>query len=455
MARGSQAVPFSTVEGIEWPAIASPAGATMLAMQWQLERSQWWPAEKLLEQQFRQIRELAKHAVAHTLYYKKHLSRAGLASADELTPQSFLRWPVLSKADVQRQEAALTASSCPKEHGAAVQAHTTGSTGVPTRVLHSMVMGFYVHALALRDHLWHRRDFSAKLAAIRGRIRSGFTSDWWGAVTNAAFRTGDGVWKSGLTGIAEQLEWLVAENPAYLVTSPSNLRALLRRSRETGRMPAAIRQVVTFTEYLPPELRAEVQQVWQARLVDVYSCEELGPIALQCPSHEHYHVQAENLHVELLRDDGTPCLPGELGRVVVTALHNFPMPLLRYDLGDFAEAGAACPCGRGLPVLRRIVGRVRNMARDPNGRHFRPAIAFGGWLEIAPIRKLQLVQHTLADIEFRYEMERELSGGEQERLTALLTESFGYPFTFAFSRVPRIERMPGEKYEDFVSLLAR
>jgi phenylacetate-CoA ligase len=187
--------------------------------------------------------------------------------------------------------------------------------------------------------------------------------------------------------------------------------------------------------------------------VDVYSCEELGPIALQCPSREHYHVQAENLYVELLREDGTPCGQGELGRVVVTALHNFPMPLLRYDLGDYAEAGEPCACGRGLPVLRRIVGRVRNMARDPTGRHFRPAIAFGGWLEIAPIRKLQLVQHTLMNIEMRYEMERELSARECERLAELLTESFGYAFRFAFTRVPRIERTPGEKYEDFISLL--
>jgi phenylacetate-CoA ligase len=455
MAQGRRAVPFSAVEGIEWPAVASPAGATMLAMQWQLERSQWWPAQALVEQQFRQLRELVKHAIAKAPYYESHLARAGLASVEELTPQTFLRWPVLTKADVQRYEAALCASSYPKEHGAAVEAHTTGSTGVPTRVVHSMVMGFYVHALALRDHLWHERDFSAKLAAIRGRIASGATDDWWGVVTNAAFRTGPAVAKSGLTGVAEQLDWLVAENPAYLVTSPSNLRALLRRSRETGKSPSALRQVVTFTEFLPPDLRAEAQQLWQARLVDVYSCEELGPIALQCPSREHYHVQAENLYVELLRDDGTPCRPGELGRVVVSALHNFPMPLLRYDLGDYAVAGGACMCGRGLPVLEKIVGRVRNMARDPDGRHFRPAIAFGGWLEVAPIRKLQLVQHTLTDIEFRYEMERELSAIERERLTTLLTGSFGYPFAFAFSRVARIERAPGEKYEDFVSLLPR
>jgi phenylacetate-CoA ligase len=453
MPRASPAVPFSTVEGIEWPALASPAGATMLAMQWQLERSQWWPAGKLLEQQFRQLRELVAHAIAHAPYYRSHLSRAGLASVDELTPEAFLRWPLLSKRDVQQNEAALAASQYPQEHGPVVQANTTGSTGVPTRVRHSMAMGFFVHALALRDHLWHERDFTAKLAAIRGRIASGGADDWWGVVTNAVFRTGPSASKNGLTDVGEQLDWLLAERPAYLVTSPSNLRALLRRSRETGKVPAGVREVVTFTEHLPPELRTDLQRVWRARLVDVYSSEELGPIALQCPSHEHYHVQAENLYVELLRGDATPCRPGELGRVVVTALHNFPMPLLRYDLGDYAEAGEPCPCGRGLPVLRRIVGRVRNMARDPNGRHFRPAIAFGGWLEIAPIRKLQLVQHTLTDIEMRYEMERDLSPRECERLAELLRESFGYPFRFAFIRVPHIERKPGEKYEEFISLL--
>jgi phenylacetate-coenzyme A ligase PaaK-like adenylate-forming protein len=61
--------------------------------------------------------------------------------------------------------------------------------------------------------------------------------------------------------------------------------------------------------------------------------------------------------VEVLDEEGRPCAPGETGRVVATSLNNFAMPLIRYETGDTAEVGAPCPCGRGLPVLTRIMGR--------------------------------------------------------------------------------------------------
>ena len=78
----------------------------------------------------------------------------------------------------------------------------------------------------------------------------------------------------------------------------------------------------------------------------MYSSQEVGYIALQCPENESYHIQAENVLVEILDDDGLPCEPGEVGRVVVTALHNLATPLLRYDIGDYAEVGSPCSCGR-------------------------------------------------------------------------------------------------------------
>src|SRR3546814_16158281 len=107
----------------------------------------------------------------------------------------------------------------------------------------------------------------------------------------------------------------------------------------------------------------------------MYSSQECGYFALQAPGHDHYLVQAEVVLLEVLRADGSPCEPGETGRVVVTPLTNYAMPLLRYEIGDFATVGAASPCGRGLPVLDRILGRVRNMLVPPDRqRHW---TAFG------------------------------------------------------------------------------
>ena len=138
---------------------------------------------------------------------------------------------------------------------------------------------------------------------------------------------------------------------------------------------------------------------------------------------------------------------------MVTSLHNFAMPLIRYELGDYARAGGACACGRGLPVLERIVGRARNIAQDPTGRRFAPSFYAPLWLEVAPFRQIQLVQHTPAGIEVRYVLDRDLGPAEEAAMRERLRGSLGYPYEISFTRVDAISRNPGEKFEDFVSLL--
>jgi phenylacetate-CoA ligase len=182
----------------------------------------------------------------------------------------------------------------------------------------------------------------------------------------------------------------------------------------------------------------------------MYSAEEMGYMALQCPEHEHYHVQSENVLLEVLRDDGAPCGPGETGRVVVTPLHNFAMPLFRYANGDHAEVGPPCPCGRGLPVLSRIMGRSRNMLRLPDGSSHWPSFPSETWIDIAPIRRLQLVQHGLQAIEARIVAERDLDADEEVRLVAALRGTLGYPFDISVTRVEAIGRSGNYKFEDFI-----
>src|SRR6185503_10391670 len=247
---------YTSRPGIVWPGMPHAAGAAMLAMHQQLERSQWWTAERLVEQQFRQLRALATHALAHAPYYREHLLRAGLRDAVQLDPASYRRWPLLRRSDVQNSAAALAAAALPREHGAVSEAFTSGSTGTPVRVLVSDVGLFFAHALALREHLWQQRDFSAKFAAIRFFARES-RQPGWSPVTNAVFATGESAVMDVRTDVAAQLEWLIWERPAYLLTSPSNLRALIAHSVAAGRKPRGLREVMTYAEAFPDGLREE------------------------------------------------------------------------------------------------------------------------------------------------------------------------------------------------------
>ena len=162
------------------------------------------------------------------------------------------------------------------------------------------------------------------------------------------------------------------------------------------------------------------------------------------------HVQAENVLVEILLEDGSACAPGEVGRVVVTDLHNFAMPLIRYAIGDYAEAGGACPCGRGLPVIRRIAGRASNMAIDAQGRRYWPFVGSKTWIN-TPITQRQMVQLTRSHIEVRYVAPRDLAPAEMASVRDGIVAALRHPFECSFVRVAEIARAPGAKYEDFIS----
>lgn len=442
----------STLPGIAWPAVPDNAGTLMLAVQYQLEQTQWWPAPELERSQLRQLGLLLRHAYDTIPFWRERLEAAGYDPGIEPTREWLRTLPLLSRSDVQAQGDTLLSSRVPKEHGGVAKGETSGSTGRPITFYGTELTQFFWRAFTLRDHLWHKRDLSGTLAAIRIKVEKQ-VSEGWGPATDAAFTTGRCATLNIRTDIDEQLAWLDEQDPDYLITHPSNLRALIRRSGEKGWRPRRLREARTFSEALSEDLRALCRTVWDVKLCDLYSAEETGYIALQCPAHEHYHVQVETVLVEILDDSGNPCAPGELGRVVVTTLHNFAMPLIRYEIGDYAEAGAPCACGRGLPVIRRILGRMRNMLRLPDGRRFYPSFPAEAWAGIAPIRQLQVVQRTLHDIEIRLVAERRLSAGEKAELTTAFQRTLAYPFRIGFQYVTEIGRSGNYKFEDFISEL--
>jgi phenylacetate-CoA ligase len=448
---------ISSVEGIRWPALPAVAAASRLAVLFQLEQSQWWPLEKIRQRQFTQINTLLRHCVAHVPYYRETLGH--LVSIDGIDQQQWLRLPVLTRDQVQQAGERLHTTVLSPSHGKVSMQRTSGSTGKPVETLSTEITAFFWNIFTLRDHLWHRRDFSRKLAAIRFSLKDavkpphGAHAKTWGRATYGLFETGPAATLSILAPISEQVAWLQREDPDYLVTHPSVLTELaLYCQREAIELPS-LREVRTISELLPDGLRELCQQVWGVKLVDMYSTVELGYLALQCPAHEHYHVQSEGVLLEILDDNDEPCAAGETGRVVVTDLHNFAFPLIRYEVGDYAEVGEPCDCGRGLPVLKHIKGRYRNILTMPDGERRYPQLAIQHLHEIAPVQQFQAVQHTLNDIEIRLVLPRPLTAAEREKIISKFQHMLGTCFNFDVQQVDSLPRSASGKFEDFVSML--
>ncbi len=160
---------------------------------------------------------------------------------------------------------------------------------------------------------------------------------------------------------------------------------------------------------------------------------------------------SESAVLEVTNEDGAACGPGEVGRVLVTDLHNLATPVVRYDIGDYAEVGTACHCGRGLPTLARIVGRERNLVLAPDGSRHWPS-GLSGLAKVAPaIVQHQVIQLDRHRIEARLVVERALTTAEERAVADLLHGSVGPGFSVALTySAERLEPARSGKFEEFI-----
>jgi phenylacetate-CoA ligase len=240
--------------------------------------------------------------------------------------------------------------------------------------------------------------------------------------------------------------------PNYLLIYPNIWRALLDATEGKAGIWDQLHQVRTIGETVTDELRDRTRTKANAELVDLYSAEELGTIALQCPHSGLYHVMAEGLIVEILNPEGKHCQPGETGRVVVTDLKNLATPLLRYEVGDYAEVGHLCNCGRGLPTLKRILGREHGMVKLPDGSKHWPTTGIRDFPSDAAVRQCQLVQRSLQTMEVRLVVSNgNLNAAQEAALSKVIQHRMGYDFDCRFIYFKeQIPRSKSGKFEEFI-----
>lgn len=455
----SDAIPRSALPGIAFPALPPGDRSHILALQFQLSQSQWWSPEEMRAAQWLQLRPLLAHAAEHSPYYRELFARHGIAPPPDRDDTLFERIPVSTRADLQAAGDSIHSRQVPPSHGKVQEARTSGSSGRPLSFRRTVACGEIWSALAMREYFWQRRDFRKTLGAIRlfnnngGPWPEGIKAANWGQSIGALYETGPAFGLNVAATPDQQLEWMEKTKPDYLTSFPSNFRALVEHVRRTGRTLPPVLELRTVGETLAPEDRALLAEAWCPRVTDMYTCEEIGYLALQCPDHPGYHVQSEHALLEVLDDTGRPCAPGQVGRVVVTDLHNFATPFIRYDIGDHAEVGPSCACGRGLPTLRRILGRTRNRLTLPDGTKTFPRLAerLIAATPGADILQYRLIQRSLTMIEMQVVTREPLDDSHRTYLARTLHKALGHPFEIRFTEHATLPAGPNGKFEVFVS----
>jgi phenylacetate-CoA ligase len=444
---------------VAWPHFVS-AGASWRAMLDGLRETERLPADRVLQGQARQIGRLMQWSARESRFYRDAGWIEEVVADIGRRPDAFWdiwrRVPILAKSDLRAHGELVHSQNVPTDQTPIAGTLTSGSTGISVEIRTTVVTRKLWEILTVREHLWQGRDASKRLGAIRyrkahDRDPAGTQLPSWGPPVAALFRTGPASAIHVGHGIDTLAQWLIRFDPHYLITYPSIAEPLLEQVGAARSAPRALEEIRFISEPLDPELERRLADRWGLRATDIYSANEVGNIAFRC-ERGSLHVQAESLFVEILDERGQPRAPGETGRVVVTALHNLATPLIRYDLGDYATLGEPCSCGRGLPVIRQVRGRVRNLVSTPDGRRSWP-VDLAKIRSVRAIRQAQFVQSSIDTIQLNVVSDRPLTIDEQGEAAVAVRAALGYPFNVTVNRVESIPRGPTGKFEEFMSLL--
>jgi len=333
----------------------------------ELERNQWLGQEELQDISWRKLKKLLNHAYANVPFYRKRFDQMGITPVDIRTREDFCRLPLVCKDDIRANEDELVAQNYSKSR----MHHdtTSGSTGVPIGVYHDRHYIPMENAAFLRLRRWFGVEPGDKVVWIWGR-RDDIPLDTWSRrlITALkrerwfnAFRVSD----EAMQSLAEMLVEWQPDCLAGYATSIYFFAQYVSSHHITGIRPRAVE---TTAGMLWPHEREAIEEAFRCKVFDRYGSHETGHIAAEC-EHHHMHVSCDVCYVEILTG-GQPAADGEVGEIVVTPLYNYGMPLIRYRVEDVgAWDSQACPCGRGLPVLRELTGRTNSIITLPSGKY--------------------------------------------------------------------------------------
>ena len=408
-----------------FPRILSPMVAQVLYLTRQLRDYAQADANRQSALQAMNLGRLLRWAHTHSSYWQALLTRCD--APDFADPwQTLSQLPILRRIDLQDSMdqlscvAALPPDSC-------VMAHSTGSTGQPIRTWKER-QPYQLRYLAFTGLTaqWHRLDRSKDMLRISARVQDGEQPSW-GPPDNWYEPTGKLVLARSLgRDLQEIYQLLQGHRPGYLVGTSSIAHALALHAKHHDPDRPRIDAILATGETVTDTMRRDCLEVFGAKVINRYTCEEAGWLALQCPKHDHLHVFTANVILEIVDAQGQPCPVGIPGRVLVTALHSQAMPLIRYEIGDVAEWGTPCDCGINLPVIKRIWGRDKQWIEAPDGRVRYIVLVAEDFLAIAPLRDMRLryYQNPLARLEVA--CDEALTSEQGDRLVAKVRDLLGF-----------------------------
>jgi phenylacetate-CoA ligase len=391
---------------------------------------------------------MLQHAYENVPYYHRILGEYDVVVDGRVRLENFTRLPLLTKDIMRREGTNLHAKD--NDRRRTYPNTSGGSTGEPVEFVQDQRYDDWNNATKLYFNL------------VLGKAPGEPEIKFWGS--DRDILAGNLAWKDRLINVLynrrffnsyrlgeQELQSLVDLNNRFRPAAYwSYMESALELARYLARRPQDFhspRFVISTIGPLTEEVRSTIESQMRCPVYNQYGSREVGAIACQCKERKGLHAFPWWNHLEIVDDADQPLERGE-GRVVVTTLENFSMPLIRYEIGDVAVAGGhGCPCGRQTFQIESVMGRTLGYFKKPDGSlahsHFLvQALFFRDW-----VKRFQVVQDELDHVLIRVELAgREAPQEDLEDVTRKTKVLMGSSCRVDFAFVDEIERSASGKY---------
>jgi phenylacetate-CoA ligase len=375
----------------------------------ELNRSQWLSRNEIERKQLKKLKELINYAYNNVPFYHFSMKNKGIKPYDIKTIDDLKKMPILTREDIRKNLKDLISVSYSRRN--LYFSHTSGSTGEPLFFARSKKSRIYELASYYRFLNWYGWRIGDRIAKIwalphaSNKLFSKIKFKLSSIARNELIYNSLGMKPEEAVAFIKEI---ILKKPKIITGYTSALLYMSEIIQKYNLIPKHDFKwvVVNQAEMLTEHGKETIGKAFQANVYDFYGSREIPSIAASCPISPYLHINAEHRIVEIIKDDEN--VVDELGKIVITNLQEYAMPLIRYEIGDLGEKSIdICECGRGLPILTKVYGRTSDTLLI-NGKAF-SFPSFRSIFEGLPVLRYQIIQKSnsqinviiVLDVEFR------------------------------------------------------
>jgi phenylacetate-CoA ligase len=421
-----------------------------------LSETQWLSQQDIESIQRQNLQMLIKHAYETVPYYRRVFKQKGLSPNDIKCVGDLAKLPILTKDIVRKNARDLVSQSYPKKM---LVPYRSGGSGDQVRFFITKEQLSWEIAAEYRAYGWAGYRFGDRCfmfwASPIDLSRYKKVQKRLAMALERVFIVDTYIISNEV--LARFTDLLQKFNPEIVKGYASSVYLMAKYLVENGVNYVRPRAVITTAETLFDSMRATIENAFGCPVFDYYGSREVGGLAAECEKHSGYHISAENVAMEFM-NEGESVAAGEKGVILVTSLRNYGMPFIRYKIGDVGTpAQDKCDCGRGLPLIKSIEGRVSDFMAvyDKRMKRIVPIGPMYPLIIIAlmkvPLQSVRVVQETLDRVVIKAVKGRSYSSKHTDLLVNYLRKSLGDEIQIEFEFVDYIPPSPSGKRSTFVS----